>query len=193
MLCLYYQLFELFPAHECTEIMLYKRHFLNSTASGFMKIPFSEMRIFYLELMGEVDSEIQTGAACQHWERERSLTRGEIQKSPRISAKADAFCSYSPFSKCPQESNWEHLGRLRSMEKHQKLQTHSSWKTSFEFNNIGNKHHLGNQHLKPLLRCFSVSEVCLSSCCNRWCVLCYCSTLQLLQSCDVSQHVRMLK
>lgn len=85
------------------------------------------------------------------------------------------------------------LGRLRSMEKHQKFHTHSRWKTYFEFKNIGNKHHLGNQYLKLLLRCFSVSEEYLSSCHNRWCVLCYCSILQLLQSCDVSQHVRMLK
>lgn len=66
MLYIDYQVFELFPANERAELMLYKRHFLNTTASGSLKISFLEMSLFYFELMGDVYSEMQTGTACQH-------------------------------------------------------------------------------------------------------------------------------
>lgn len=57
----------------------HKRHFQNATRS--MNIPFFKISLLYFESVGEVYSEIQTAAARWHSEKERSLTRGGIQRN----------------------------------------------------------------------------------------------------------------
>lgn len=98
-----------------------KRHFLNSIASGFMKIPFLEMSLFYFELMGEVDSEIQTGTACQHWEGEVFDQRGNLEKDlPEYQQKLMYFAPTAHFPSILRNLIENSLGRLRLMEKYQK-------------------------------------------------------------------------